>query len=78
MCIIIGVLHQFIGHCLIPLDPCFLTFYLSGSITAGIAGPETEVPMTGYDFEKASNFTLQIGCDDSKFSVIIVLCNKGH
>ena len=22
MCIIIGDVHQFIGHCLIPLDPC--------------------------------------------------------
>ena len=23
LCIIIGGVHQFIGHCLIPLDPCF-------------------------------------------------------
>ena len=26
LCIIIGNVHQFIGHCLIPLDPC--TVYL--------------------------------------------------
>ena len=31
MCIIIGDVYQFIGHCLIPLDPCFLSVYWSSS-----------------------------------------------
>ena len=28
MCIVIGDVHQFIGHCFIPLDPCFYRHYL--------------------------------------------------
>ncbi len=44
----------------------------TGFLTAGVAGPDIEVPLTGFDMEKENNFTVAIGCDDSAFTVILL------
>ena len=35
MCIIIGDIHHFIGHCLIPLDPCLYILFFCREYRAG-------------------------------------------